>query len=180
MDYISFCGKFTNWILTNTREDLLFSRRTDEESPQEFLNCFVERHTSAYTVSLELLLPEWHQKCETAGWKNVCAELRRILGPLDCLRSGQPSRVSDYRKELPPESRELFDRLRRLRADLASEKEMPPYLIFSNRTLFEMCSRMPEDEEAFLAVPGVGEKSFSLYGKAFLEEINADQRSGTV
>lgn len=67
----------------------------------------------------------------------------------------------------------LFDRLRALRARLASEAHVPPYVIFSNAALSDMAARRPITEYDFLAVRGVGEAKARRYGEAFLEEIKA-------
>ena len=54
---------------------------------------------------------------------------------------------------------------------LARAQGVPPYLVFSDKTLTDMCRKLPENKEEMLAVTGVGEKKFELYGESFLEEI---------
>ena len=66
---------------------------------------------------------------------------------------------------------ELFQRLRVLRKSLASEAKVPPYVIFSDRTLRGMVRRRPRTAEDLLEVPGVGQKKLERYGEAFLEEL---------
>lgn len=66
---------------------------------------------------------------------------------------------------------ELFEHLRNLRAEIARQEGMPPYIIFSDRTLTDMCIRLPFEWEEMLAVTGVGENKFEKYGERFLEEI---------
>ena len=65
----------------------------------------------------------------------------------------------------------LFEALRSLRMALARAQGVPPYLVFSDKTLTDMCRKLPENKEEMLAVTGVGEKKFELYGESFLEEI---------
>lgn len=65
----------------------------------------------------------------------------------------------------------LFKRLKKLRTELAREKGIPPYMVFSDKTLSEMAAVKPETNEAFLAVSGVGEKKLDVYGPRFLEVI---------
>ncbi|MBD3346151.1 MAG: DNA helicase RecQ [Chitinivibrionales bacterium] len=67
----------------------------------------------------------------------------------------------------------LFDRLRALRRHLASEKGVPPYIIFSDRTLHDMCARMPSSLGAMSMVNGVGDVKLEMYGTIFLKEIKA-------
>lgn len=68
---------------------------------------------------------------------------------------------------------ELFEKLRQLRQVIAKEEAMPPYIIFSDRTLVDMCVRVPSDREEMLNVSGVGENKYNKYGQRFIEEIAA-------
>jgi ATP-dependent DNA helicase RecQ len=66
---------------------------------------------------------------------------------------------------------DLFDQLRQLRARLAKEERMPPYIIFSDKTLTDMCRRLPSDRKEMLRVLGVGENKFDKYGQQFIDII---------
>ena len=50
---------------------------------------------------------------------------------------------------------------------------MPPYIVFSDKTLINMCAKLPEKEEEMLEVSGVGENKLRKYGERFLREISA-------
>ena len=65
----------------------------------------------------------------------------------------------------------LFEKLRELRYSIAKEKKVPPYLIFSDKSLTDMCRRMPMTKEEMLEVNGVGEVKFDHYGAQFMEVI---------
>ncbi len=65
----------------------------------------------------------------------------------------------------------LFERLRALRRELASEAGLPAYMIFADRTLLEMAEKQPATPAAMLAIQGVGERKMKLYGDAFLQAI---------
>ncbi|MDE7418390.1 MAG: DNA helicase RecQ [Lachnospiraceae bacterium] len=65
----------------------------------------------------------------------------------------------------------LFDRLRQLRLVIAKEEAMPPYIIFSDKTLIDMCAKVPKNQMEMLAVSGVGENKYRKYGERFLREI---------
>lgn len=65
----------------------------------------------------------------------------------------------------------LFDVLRKLRAELAKARNVPPYVIFSDATLRHMARDYPRDEVALLQVPGVGERKLSDFGQVFLATI---------
>jgi ATP-dependent DNA helicase RecQ len=65
----------------------------------------------------------------------------------------------------------LFAKLRELRARFAQEARVPPYIIFTDATLRDMCRKRPTTKTAFLGVSGVGEIKFKKYGDAFIEVI---------
>ena len=67
----------------------------------------------------------------------------------------------------------LFEQLRKLRLQLAREEGVPPYIIFNDKTLVDMCVRLPADEEEMLLVSGVGAAKNRKYGQRFLEEISS-------
>lgn len=78
--------------------------------------------------------------------------------------------------ELTSAGYRLFEKLRQLRLVIAKEEGMPPYIIFSDKTLIDMCVKMPKDKREMLAVSGVGENKFKKYGQRFLEEIGGFER----
>lgn len=66
---------------------------------------------------------------------------------------------------------ELFDVLRQVRTRLAREEGMPPYIIFSDKTLTDMVVRLPMDKDEMLHVSGVGLNKYEKYGQFFLDAI---------
>lgn len=62
----------------------------------------------------------------------------------------------------------LFDKLRELRLEIAREENMPPYIIFSDKTLIDMAVKVPTSKNEMLNVSGVGENKFVKYGERFL------------
>jgi len=71
-----------------------------------------------------------------------------------------------------PAAQDLFERLRNLRLELSREQEVPPYVIFHDKTLAAMAAHRPTDRQAFLQISGVGESKLERYGEAFLAVIN--------
>ena len=67
---------------------------------------------------------------------------------------------------------ELFEELRQKRSQLASDKGVPAYIIFGDKTLKHLASKKPHDKASMLEVNGVGEKKFEQFGKEFLAVIN--------
>ncbi|MGI0118496.1 DNA helicase RecQ [Zooshikella sp. RANM57] len=66
----------------------------------------------------------------------------------------------------------LFSQLRQYRKELADKMDVPPYTIFSDKSLQEMCIYYPQNKTSMLAIHGVGDAKFEKYGEAFLEIIS--------
>ncbi|MBO6827271.1 MAG: DNA helicase RecQ [Sneathiella sp.] len=73
-----------------------------------------------------------------------------------------------------PEEQALFDKLKALRLELAREADVPPYVIFHDRTLLEMVHLRPTDMTAFSSISGIGATKREKYGDAFLDAINGE------
>ena len=71
----------------------------------------------------------------------------------------------------------LFERLRELRMDMAQEAGVPPYVVFSDSTLKEMCEKLPQTTIQLLQIKGVGQNKLDKYGTAFLEVIKEYQET---
>ncbi|MCR0404200.1 DNA helicase RecQ [[Clostridium] innocuum] len=65
----------------------------------------------------------------------------------------------------------LFELLRICRSQLARKAHVPPYMVFSDKTLHDMCAKAPHSKEEMLGVSGVGEVKYDKYGEAFLKVI---------
>ncbi|MBM7644629.1 ATP-dependent DNA helicase RecQ [Scopulibacillus daqui] len=65
----------------------------------------------------------------------------------------------------------LFERLRKIRKEIADAEQVPPFVIFSDATLKEMGAKLPVNEQALLNVKGIGKQKLELYGQTFINEI---------
>ena len=66
---------------------------------------------------------------------------------------------------------QLFEILREIRSDLADEKNLPPYVIFSDKTLQEFVEKQPKNSLEFLQIKGVGQNKLDKYGDLFMGAI---------
>jgi ATP-dependent DNA helicase RecQ len=66
----------------------------------------------------------------------------------------------------------LFDSLKTLRRSIAREEKVPPYVVFTDRTLAELATRKPRTSAGMLEVRGVGQAKLDKYGERFLAAIN--------
>ena len=65
----------------------------------------------------------------------------------------------------------LWEALRECRRLFAEELGVPPYVIFHDSSLQEMCRTLPRTMEEFNLISGVGERKMEKYGPAFMEVI---------
>jgi ATP-dependent DNA helicase RecQ len=66
---------------------------------------------------------------------------------------------------------DLFEILRKLRKQIAESANLPPYVIFHDKTLKEMVSQLPKNMGQMLRIPGISESKYEKYGTEFLEAI---------
>ena len=72
---------------------------------------------------------------------------------------------------------ELFDQLRTLRLNLAQEQNLPPYVVFSDKTLRELAEVQPKTPIEFLQIKGVGQNKLDKYGDAFLALLSEYEKT---
>ena len=88
----------------------------------------------------------------------------------------------DKRKEKPKSNKKgidsltskgfkLFDKLKELRLEIARAEKIPPYIVFNDKTLIDMCAKMPTTKSDMLNVSGVGENKYGKYGERFIAVI---------
>lgn len=83
----------------------------------------------------------------------------------------KPKKAAKTPQDFGPYDPDLFAELRALRKQLAEQQEVPPYIIFNDKTLTQMAALCPRTPEELLAVDGVGQHKLERYGAAFLECI---------
>ena len=94
------------------------------------------------------------------------------------LRVDQKQKVVKRQTKTPlPEEVDvgLWEALRECRREQAEEQGVPPYVIFHDSTLIEMCTRLPQTRDEFANLTGVGERKLLKYGDAFLTAIRRAQ-----
>ena len=65
----------------------------------------------------------------------------------------------------------LSDALRKKRKEMADAKGVPPYVIFSDKSLVDMCQQLPQNKKEFIQIFGVGDQKLEKYGDIFLKII---------
>jgi ATP-dependent DNA helicase RecQ len=88
-------------------------------------------------------------------------------------RDTKKSRVRADKKPIDSNDQPLFDELRALRKTLADENNVPPFVIFHDKTLLEMVAEQPGTLAKMAEINGVGEQKLGRFGDAFLSVIRA-------
>ncbi|MFV5783831.1 DNA helicase RecQ [Pediococcus acidilactici] len=105
--------------------------------------------------------------------------LKNTAAGLDILRGKQrvTRKVAIRAEKSLPTNDALFEELRQLRRDLAEEQHVPPFVIFSDKTLRDMCAVLPETLDEMLDVKGIGENKLAKYGEQFLKVLQNYQEA---
>ena len=93
--------------------------------------------------------------------KPAVAETRKAAAKKKVAAKPKRERVRD----------ELFEALRALRLQLARVRGVPPYIVFSDKTLEEMAAKRPTTDAMMNEISGVGERKMHLYGEQFKNAI---------
>jgi ATP-dependent DNA helicase RecQ len=99
--------------------------------------------------------------------------LRRDLAPAKRARSRRAQPGTASRLVTGDANDALFEALRAKRLELARAQGVPPYVVFSDRTLLEIATSRPSSEEELRTIYGVGETKLARYGAAFLDVVAA-------
>ncbi len=94
-----------------------------------------------------------------------------VLHTPSSIHSNSSGQASPSTKRRRKASAPLFEALRALRKEIAERDRIPPYIVFHDSTLSDMCEKKPRTIQEFLMIKGVGKTKAKKYGKAFLEEI---------
>ena len=114
----------------------------------------------------------------TAKSGQITEELKRVTMKM-AKEQERPVRETGGKKEkkgtaagiLAEEEKGLFEKLRSLRTEIARAEGVPPYIVFSDKTLVSMCVIKPRTKTQMLSVSGVGEFKYTKYGERFLAAI---------
>jgi ATP-dependent DNA helicase RecQ len=147
---------------------------------------------STYGIGADLSEKQWQHLARQLiqmGYLSQDGEYRTLsLTPMASAALSKRSPISGQalEKDLPERKREekpatpqletnnaLLSLLRNRRKEMADEAGVPPYVIFSDRTLMEMAAYYPQSAESLLAISGVGQVKLRRFGEDFLEVIRA-------
>ena len=98
-------------------------------------------------------------------------KIEKVTSTLRRAQGDSATRGEKFETLSVAEPSDIFEHLRLLRKELATRDNMPPYVVFSDKSLKEMEAALPRTKEEMLNISGVGEIKFEKYGYLFLEKI---------
>ena len=145
---------------------------------------FGHQHISTYGVGKEHSKQQWQQIARQLLVQDILAkdleygslkitekgaavlfEKQKVFGRLEEQHAAAPMQMDlTY-------DRGLFELLRRKRKEIADRQHVPPYVIFSDKTLIEMATFYPQRRTTLLNISGVGQVKLNRYGNLFLHVI---------
>lgn len=156
-------------VLTGSRNKKLLDFKFDQLTTYGLLK---EKNAKEVSDFIEFLISANCLQVENGQFPTIRVAERGkevLLGNDRIMRKG--SFVSKTLTENDP----LFEQLRQLRRQLAQEAGVPPFVVFSDKTLKDMAMKKPATSAEFLDVVGVGQTKLEIYGEAFIEEIKSFQ-----
>jgi ATP-dependent DNA helicase RecQ len=185
-----FGGEYTAAVLAGSKEPRLLERGHDRLTTYGLLADMSRRMIRDYIDQLiaqgYLAITEPYSTLSVTpeGWRvlrgQASVRLYRAEAREDRTarrarkRGGRPADAG------PPSNAEeaIFEKLRALRREIADEKGVPAFVVFSDATLRDMAARRPLDEAGFMQVTGVGEHKCAQYAALFIPEIRAFLEAG--
>lgn len=154
-------------VLKGSRDQKLKNFRLDELSTYGILSAYTEKELTEriHFLVAEQLLTMVEGKFPVLRLNQNSVDVLMGRRTVEMFVAPIPtSEDADYEAD-------LFEELRALRKQMADERNVPPYVLFSNATLKELSRYFPTTEEDMLEIKGVGERKFEQYGEAFLAVI---------
>ena len=165
-------GTLTEKVLQR-RHNELSNFGVGKERPKEFWQALIRQLLAAGHISVDIQRYGALRISDT-GRKILSGDTvfnYKIINSKSLLPSGKSQ------KSLPKiigVNEELLAKLKVKRLDIAREKRVPAFVIFSDRSLTEMAAKRPQSESQFLDINGVGPQKLKEYGKTFLSLIMSE------
>ena len=174
----SFGKKMICDILRGSKNEKIISRGLDNQTTYGLLSEYKEFQVRDIIDYLEF---EGYIKLIGNDYPTLalCRKANAVLfdGEKIMMKQAKPKEPtitkSKKEKSLANINNDLLSELKALRRELAIEKNVPAYIIFSDATLIDMCKKLPGTLQELLDVSGVGKVKLELYGDKFLQILKS-------
>lgn len=154
-------------VLRGSKDKKVLSFRLNKISTYGILSAYTERELAEWIhfMVAEQLIGTEEGQFPTLKLNQKSVDVLKGKRPVFIFTEPIPTtEAADYNED-------LFGDLRTLRKKIADEKGVPPYVLFSDATLRDLCRYYPISKDAMLQIKGIGEKKYEQYGEVFLEAI---------
>ena len=165
-------------VLMGSKKESLLRMRLDQLSTYGIIEKLSRREVMQLIDELiqreDLALRQFQEYQElvlTAGSVEIIRDQKTVMRRVPVVREKLAAPVGTKDPTLSAADNDLFQKLRQLRAAQAKHEGIPPYFIFSDATLRDMCRKKPQNLGEMRQVSGVGVIKAQKYGKMFLEEL---------
>lgn len=157
-------------VLAGSRNQKIKSFGFDQLSTYGILKSQTIKELSNF---IEFIISENYLRVENGQFPTIYVT---ALGKDVLLGKEKVYRKQSVQTKQITEDSPLFEKLRSLRREIAQDAGVPPFVVFSDRSLQDMVALRPMTEEAFLEVNGVGRTKLERYGAAFIAEIQSFEK----
>ena len=169
--FFSYADKFKHeYFIRNTRDQ-------DEKAKQQANLDQVISYGDLTTCRRKFLLQYFNEEYPELNCANCdrCIAMKP-LGLIPSKPKVQKIKVSTGQIDDTSFDTNLFEALRVVRTAEAAKRNVPAYIIFSDKVLRDMATKLPTTDAAFLAISGVGDKKLTQFGELFMEAIRGYQK----
>jgi len=174
-----FGADYTAGVLVGSREDRIISNRHDQLSTYGILKDATRPVVRDWIE--QLAEQEYIVRAGEYGVLKLTARGARVLRgeetPLlleSRKKKAQPKKPAIEDDSWAGVDRQLFERLRKMRLELARRNNIPAYVVFGDVTLRDLARKRPATPEALLGISGIGLKKLDQYGETILEVIREE------
>ncbi|MDW7674352.1 MAG: DNA helicase RecQ, partial [Bacillota bacterium] len=158
-------GTFVAQVLKGSKNKKIIDLKCDSLTTYGIMNSYSEKEIKDY---ISILVADGYLRLTDGQYPVVKIEEKA----LPVLKNNEKVYQKVQKKqEVLQKDNTLFEQLRKLRKDISTSENLPPYVIFPDSTLQEMSRVCPIDAESMLRIKGVGEIKLQKYGHTFLSHI---------
>lgn len=168
--------KTTIDVLRGSKNQTVLSRRYDQLSTYALLADLSEQEVRYYIESLIHMgyLSLTEGEYPVLKWTSLANEIIKTKGTIQ-FRKKIFKETKAKKEQILHYDEIFFQQLKELRKEIAQQEHVPPFVVFSDRSLQEMATYFPTTQQAFIKINGVGPIKWVKYGQLFLQAIQAYQ-----
>lgn len=162
----SYADKFKHDYFTRNIVDEVEREKTQEKLEQ------VLQYGNLRGCRRQFLLRYFNEVCDMANCGNCdgCVARAPVETQKVYIKTAK-KRIANSPSESSLYNSALFEELRKVRTQEARRLNVPPYIVFGDKALYEMATHFPQTPADFLEISGVGNRKLAQFGELFMSAI---------